>query len=105
MLKLITDPRWANIAALISVIGAIATAALAVYGFAHGAGGHEERDRLLEKRIADLETRLQTVTASSGQGVEAECVRLTQRLQITESIAEEQRINSAMNGIGCSRVQ
>jgi len=92
-----------NVAALVSIFGAVATAVIIVTGWFYGAGAHAERDAQLRQRIEKLEAVAARPPRSDRDTLAEQCVRLSQQLATTDNMLLQQQAREAMSELGCTR--
>jgi len=92
-----------NVAALVSIIGAIATGIIVVFGWVLGAGAHQERDRQVDLKIAALERQVQSLSSTETNITRAQCVSLSDRAEAASLTVTREHIRQLMSDLGCHR--
>lgn len=104
MLKIIKD-YLAGFALFMSLIATLVSALVWFGTTASEGGAHRERDKQLEARVQSLEQKVGNLSKPEPDVARQECARLAQELQTLDSssLIGEERIQNAMNGLGCHR--
>lgn len=92
-----------NVAALVSIIAALAAAGSAVIGWSYGAGAHAERDRQVDLKIAALERQVRNLPAQEESSTRAQCISLSNRAEEALLNSDRERIRELMSDLGCHR--
>lgn len=91
-----------NVAALVSILGAIFAAGAALVGWSFGAGAHQERDKRVETEIAELREQVSKLSAPSG--LAAKCVELADITAKSSSPFDRQQAREASSDLACHRI-